>query len=156
MKITDRLKVEHGVFLLQLRAIEELLAAAAPAPVLAAAVTTVAAAEAHHSTIEDRLLYPALIRALGKESPVLREVEAEHGRIHRLVESIRRGEGGADSVASFVSMLREHLEKEIHSLFAVADEVLSPEQLQAMCNWDLEHVYEAAGHREAWLGKLRG
>ena len=52
MKITDRLKVEHGVFLAQLRHLEQMVAVRAPAPALAGAIETIARAEAHHSALD--------------------------------------------------------------------------------------------------------
>ena len=41
MRITDRLKVEHGVFLQQLRVLRSLVELDAPTPILAAVVETI-------------------------------------------------------------------------------------------------------------------
>src|SRR5262249_3658215 len=78
MRITDRLKVEHGVYLQQLRTLQELLALKAPRPVLAAVVDTIASSEERHAEIEERALYPALINALGPQFPALAAVARDH------------------------------------------------------------------------------
>ena len=62
--------------------------------------------------------------------------------------------GGAFDVADvvlFADVLHGHLEREIHTLFALADEWLTEAQLVSMCNWNVEHVYEAAGQRAVWM-----
>ncbi len=156
MKITDRLKVEHGVFLQQLRVVADLAAVPAPRPVLAAAVETIAAAEERHSEIEDRALYPALVRALGEDFPALVAVRGEHAGIRDRIQKVRSGSFDESDVVSFVEALRHHLEHEIHSLFALAEEWLTEEQLTSMCNWNVEHVYDAIGQRALWAEKWLG
>jgi hemerythrin-like domain-containing protein len=148
MKITDRLKVEHGVFLQQLRLLHDLVAAKAPRPVLAAVVETIAVAEERHSEIEEKALYPLLARALGESFPALLAVRAEHGIIRQRVAGIRSGVFDEVDVEAFGRILHDHLEREIHSLFALAEEWLTEPQLTSACNWNVEHVYEAAGQRE--------
>jgi len=150
MKITDRLKVEHGVFLQQLRTLGELVAAGAPAPVVAAVVETIAAAEQRHAEIEERLLYPALTKALGESFPALVKVQGEHTAIRNAVARIRSGGFEAADVELLVETMRDHLEHEIHSLFALAEEWLTEEHLTSMCNWNVEHVYDTAGQRDIW------
>ena len=71
MKITDRLKVEHGVFLQQLRYLERLVVERAPAEIVRGALEAIVEAEARHSSIEDRVLYPALASQLGPDAPPL-------------------------------------------------------------------------------------
>jgi Hemerythrin HHE cation binding domain len=151
MRITDRLKVEHGVYLQQLRTLRELLALKAPRPVLAAVVDTIASSEELHSEIEERTVYPALIKALGPAFPALAAVASDHAAIRTRLARIRSGDFDESDVADFASVLHDHLEREIHSLFALADEWLTEQQLTSMCNWNVEHVYEAAGQRELWL-----
>jgi hemerythrin-like domain-containing protein len=151
MKITDRLKVEHGVFLQQLRVLRSLAALQAPHPILAAVVETIAAAEEQHSQIEERLLYPALAKVLGPGAPDLVTVAREHAALRQAVARIRGGEFQIGDIVRFADTLQDHLEREIHTLFALADEWLTEEQLVSMCNWNEEHVYDAAGQREAWM-----
>jgi hypothetical protein len=51
----------------------------------------------------------------------------------------------------FVNVLRDHLEREIHGLFALADEWIPAERLEALVNWDEEHLYETMGRRREWV-----
>src|SRR5262245_1228900 len=92
MKITDRLKVEHGVFLVQLRVLEQMVEQRAPAAALAAAIETIAQAETHHAALEDRLLYPALVEKVGPDAPPLRTIRTDHQRIQELLDGIRKSQ----------------------------------------------------------------
>jgi hemerythrin-like domain-containing protein len=156
MKITDRLKVEHGVFLQQLRVLRSLVELKAPTAILAAVVETIAAAEEQHSEIEEHSLYPALAKVLGPGSSELVSVATEHAGIRQAVAKIRGGQFDPADVLAFASLLHSHLEHEIHSLFALADEWLSEAQLTSMCNWNVEHVYDAAGQRAVWVRQWLG
>jgi hemerythrin-like domain-containing protein len=151
MRITDRLKVEHGVFLQQLRVLRSLVELKAPHAILAAVVETIAMAEEQHSHIEERALYPALAKVLGPTSPALATVAAEHAALRQRVAKIRGGDFEVADVIAFADTLEDHLEREIHTLFALADEWLTEEQLVSMCNWNVEHVYDAAGQRAVWM-----
>lgn len=151
MKITDRLKVEHGVFLQQLRVLRGLVELKAPNPILAAVVETIAAAEEQHSQIEEQALYPALAKVLGPGSDQLLTVAREHAAIRQQVAKIRGGQFDVADVTLFADTLHDHLEHEIHMLFALADEWLAESQLVSMCNWNVEHVYDAAGQRALWV-----
>jgi len=156
MKITDRLKVEHGVFLQQLRVLRSLVELKAPHPILAAVVETIATAEEQHSQIEEQALYPLLAKVLGPGSAALVAVAKEHAALRQSVARIRGGDFEAVDVVAFADLLNEHLEHEIHTLFALADEWLTEAQLTSMCNWDVEHVYDAAGQRALWMRRLGG
>ena len=145
MKITDRLKVEHGVFLEQLRFLEELVARNAPAVVLRAVVETIAAAEEHHSQLEERVLFPALAEVMGPTFTPLQSVHADHSRLHALTAQIQAGDVDRDVVLTYVELMRRHMEKEIHGLFPLVDEILSPETLETLSNWNLEHVLVEMG-----------
>jgi hemerythrin-like domain-containing protein len=151
MKITDRLKVEHGVFLRQLRVLRSLVELKAPNPVLAAVVETIAFAEEQHSQIEEQALYPVLAKVLGPGSSALFTVSREHSALRQQAAGIRGGEFDVADVVAFADLLHDHLEREIHTLFALADEWLTEDQLVSMCNWNVEHVYEAVGQRDAWM-----
>jgi len=156
MKITDRLKVEHGVFLLQLRYLEELLRRHAPPATLVAAVETIAIAEENHSLIEDRVLYPALATALGSDLPVLKQIEEDHRESKELVARIRAGDTDEATVRAWVERLRTHMEREIHATFVLIEETISLERLVSMCNWEVEHIYGEMGKRSAWVEKWLG
>jgi hemerythrin-like domain-containing protein len=156
MKITERLKAEHGVFLFQLDHLESLIHAKAPMVILEAVVETIATAEEHHAAMEDKLLYPALVKAIGRDVPLLLKSEQEHEEVRKLAQRVRSGAGDEGTIASFAAMLRKHLEREIHDIFALADEMVPAEDLTSMSNWDVDHLYEANARRpqtaETWLG----
>ena len=147
MKITERLKAEHGVFLYQLDRLEELAQRDTPREVLAAVVDTIASAEEHHAMIEDRVLYPALVQANEGEFPLLRKARAEHVELRRLVTRLRSGVFDEHTVCAFVGLLRDHLEREIHGIFALAEDLIPPETLAQMSNWDVDHLRDAARAR---------
>jgi hemerythrin-like domain-containing protein len=147
MRITERLKAEHGVFLFQLDHLRRLVESRAPLETLRAVVDAIASAEMHHSEIEDRLLYPLLARAAGVEPPLLQRSREEHEEVRRLVVQIQAGFFDEVTVVAFLERLRSHLEHEIHDLFALADELIPPEHLVSLSNWDVEHLYEANGRR---------
>ena len=152
MKLTDRLKVEHGVFLRQIRTLESLLSQHVHPAVLASAVETIATAEEYHSAIEDRLLYPLLAEALGADSEPLVLMAADHARLKELVETIRSGEFDEDTISTYVKTMRGHMEKEIHKVFNVAEQVIKEEKLAS--SWEEEHIFEEAGQSALWLSKL--
>jgi hemerythrin-like domain-containing protein len=155
MRITDRLKAEHGVFLRQLKTLERLQQEGAPAVALAAVVASIADAEEHHSALEDRVLYPALVRVLGPEKVALQGVAREHARLRALSSAILSGRFEAQDVADYVQAAREHFEHEIHGVFVLAEEWISDETLEGMANWNVDHTYEELGRPAPWKEKGR-
>ena len=116
MKITERLKVEHGVFLYQLDQLEELALRDTSMDVLAAVVETIASAEDHHAMIEDQVLYPALVQANGGEFALLSKARAEHVELRRLVSRIRSRVFDEHTVCAFVAVQAGmHAPQSIHS-----------------------------------------
>lgn len=156
MRITDRLRVEHGIFLHQLRLLEWMASERAPEPVLKAVAETIATAEERHSRIEERLLYPVVAELLGPCSPVLAATAAEHDEIRGLLGLIRGGGADQDSVLRFVDAMRSHMESEIHGLFVLAEEHLTDEQLSTLTNWNVEHVEEEARAAKDWPERWLG
>jgi hemerythrin-like domain-containing protein len=155
MKITERLKAEHGVFLYQLDRLEELVHRNASLEILTAVVETIASAEDHHARIEEQVLYPALVQANGGEFPLLRKARAEHVELRELMTRIRSGVFDEDTVCAFAALLREHLEREIHGVFALAEDLIPQETLARMANWDVDHLHEAAGVPRPWAEACR-
>lgn len=151
MKLTDRLKAEHGVFLKQLAFLESLAELGAPASVLGVVAETIVTAEEDHSQLEGRVLYPELEKAVGQGYAPLKQVAEEHAALARLVGRMRAGTVDAGLVMEFVTVLREHLEREIHGLFALAEEWIPAERLEALVSWDEEHLYEHMGRRREWV-----
>lgn len=152
MRITDRLKAEHGVFLRQLRTLERMHAEGAAPEALAAAVRTIAEAEAHHSELEDRVLYPALGRVVGAGDPGLLAVAREHSRLREMSDAILAG-GAAADVAGYARLAREHFEHEIHGVFVMAEEWLEDDELERMANWNVDHTFEETGRPAPWKEK---
>jgi hemerythrin-like domain-containing protein len=153
MRITDRLKAEHGVFLRQLKTLERLQAEGASAEALAAVVTTLAEAEEHHSQLEDRVLYPALVKVLGAEEATLQGVAREHERLHELSSAILSGRFEGKDVADYARLAREHFEHEIHGVFVLAEEWIGDEELARMANWNVDHMFEELGRPAPWKEK---
>jgi len=156
MKITERLKAEHGIFLFQLDHLEKLVRSQAAPQILKAVVEAIASAEEHHSEIEDRLLFPALVKAIGREAPLMVKSEHEHHEVKKLVDLIRSGSFDAVTVTSFVELMRKHLEREIHDVFTLVEDMIPTEQLVSMSNWDVEHLYEANAKRKPWPERWLG
>lgn len=156
MKLTERLKAEHGVFLWQLDYLQDLIRREAPPEVLRAVAETIASAEERHSSVEDRLLYPALARAIGRDFPLLQRSRTAHDELKQLVATIRAGKVDGSTVDAFARRLREHLEREIHDVFALAEELLPEEKLAAMANWDVDHIHEANARRPGWTERRLG
>lgn len=156
MKLTERLKAEHGVFLFQLDHLEGLVRSRAPREVLKAVVEAIASAEEHHSEIEDRLLFPALLKAVGRELPLLVKSEEEHHEVKRLVGQIRSGSFDDVTVAAFVELMRKHLEREIHDVFTLVEDMIPAGHLVSMSNWDADHLYEANAKRKPWAERWLG
>jgi hypothetical protein len=151
MKLTDRLKVEHGIFLKQLAFLEGLVKLSAPPPLLSIVAEAIVAAEEEHSQLEDRLLYPELMKAVGKDFGPLQQVAEDHQAIAALVARMRAGECDPALATELIRLMRAHLEREIHGLFALADEWIPAERLEELCRWDEEHVYEKLGRRAEWV-----
>lgn len=154
MRLTDRLKVEHGVFLRQLSYLDALAEAGAPPVVLRAVLEAITVAEEQHALVEERTLYPALREVLGDSAAPLEAAEAEHQQVGALAERMRQDGAGAADVTAFSTALRHHLEREIHDVFRLAEELLSEERLSSLCNWEEEHVFDALGQRTKWIETL--
>ena len=154
LRLTDRLRVEHGVFLQQLRLLDWLVSEGRPDPILRAVALTITEAEEKHSRSEERLLHPALTRILGAESPALVATRDEHDELRGLATLIRAGSADKAMIERFSTVLRSHLEAEIHGLFPLAEQYLTDEELSSMTNWHVEHVLDEAGRPD--LGSSTG
>jgi len=96
MKATECLNTEHGVFLTQLSMLESLLKEGASREVLRAATLTIAASVEKHRAVEEKLLYPAIVRAFGEGFPPIRVMETEHARI-QLLEALAEDVAQSDT-----------------------------------------------------------
>ena len=50
--------------------------------------------------------------------------------------------------------MRDHMEREIHEVFVLAESVLSEPALHSMCNWDVQHIFEESGNEALFLERL--
>jgi hemerythrin-like domain-containing protein len=157
MKVTERLKVEHGVLLSLLDHLDDLVKSGAEPCVLRATTAAVVAAEEKHALFEERLLFRLVAASLGPESPLLTSLLDEHDDVAELGRRILAGSVDTATVAAYADGLRQHIERETHRLFPLIDEIVPEEKLVAISNWDAEHVaYEARGNRDrfqAWLNQ---
>ena len=157
MKVTERLKAEHGVLLTLLDHLEALLRSGAAPAVLRATTAAVAAAEETHALFEERLLFRLVAASLGPESPVVSSLLEEHEHIAELSRRILSGTFDEGTVGAYLAGLRQHIERETHRFFPLLDEIVPEERLVAASNWDAEHVArEAMGSRhrfEEWLDR---
>lgn len=144
MRLTERLNVEHGVFLRQLEYVRELVRVGVPHATALAATRTIAAALAAHDELEERLLYPLLVRALGGAYPPLVKAAEEHRGIADALDAITAGRFDESRLESFLDELNAHLEHEIHVVFPLADAWIPIETLESLGNWNVEHVVERA------------
>jgi hemerythrin-like domain-containing protein len=119
-------------------------------------VETITSAEEHHTEIEDRLLFPALAKAVGRELPLLVKSDREHQEVKKLVGLIRSGPFDANTITAFIEAMRKHLEREIHDVFTLVEDFIPAEQLVSMSNWDVEHLYEANARRKPWAERWLG
>ena len=149
MKITDRLNVEHGVFLGLLEQLDDLVSRDPAPSVIGAAVTTILAVIEPHCRFEDEHFYPVLREALGRDFPPLVAVDAEHRAVEGLCRALRAGSWDPATVTALTRSLRAHIEKEIHLVFPLAEEWIPAETLARASDWYAEHVHERAHRRSA-------
>ena len=161
MKPTDVLKDEHRVIERVLSCLESIAAAGARAGRLEVADAREAleflrgfADQCHHGK-EEAELFPMLeARGFSPEAGPTAVMKAEHvqGRAHvaamtEAIEAVASGRPDAMGVfaqhaAGYVALLREHIQKEDHCLFAMADQVLSAGDQRALME-RFEHVEHA-------------
>jgi hemerythrin-like domain-containing protein len=155
MKITERLKAEHGILLILLDHLDELLHRRAGRETLQATVEAIATAEEEHGRAEDRLLFGLLAESLQPEHPALLTLREDHRQVRYLARQISLGVFDEDMVRRYSRRLRGHIERETHYFFPLVEEVISEVALASMGNWDEEHVLREARRAqstELWLG----
>lgn len=133
MKVTECLNAEHDVFLLQLSVLEQMLESGASTDEVRASALTLAAAVERHRDLEEELLYPAILRAFGQDFPPMRVMEAEHKEIERCIIALRDRTGDASVHArGLISVLRDHIQKEVQVLFPMAQSRIPAADLERM------------------------
>jgi hemerythrin-like domain-containing protein len=133
MKFTDSLNSEHDVFLVQLGALERLLDGGAPQDEVRACALVLAEAVERHRQGEEDLLYPAILREFGQDFPPIRVMEMEHEQIERCLGGLRdRAGNGPELTRDFIDVLRQHIHKEVHVLFPMAETRIGAAELEKM------------------------
>ncbi|SRR6266545_878764 len=168
MTPTDVLREEHRVILRALDLLEvaaRRLAAGRPLPEewWAAIIAWLRGfADTNHHAKEERLLFPAMVKAgvplSGGPIGVMLE---EHERGRALIRAMEAGEGSACAARAreYVTLLREHIDKENGVLFPLADAVLD-EAAQRGLGREFEAVLAEQGreasipHAEAAIERL--
>jgi hemerythrin-like domain-containing protein len=142
MKLTERLNVEHGIFLRQLEHLRSMSKQGAPRPVLQAVAGNISVALAAHDRLEDEVLYPLLSRALGVAYPPLAAAQEQHRHIASALAEIVGGTFEDAELEAFIELLGRHIENEIHLVFPLVEAWVEPDELAAAGNWYVEHVLE--------------
>lgn len=131
MKATECLNTEHGVFLVQLDFLEDLLKKKSSNEVLRGVILTIARAVERHADVEERILYPAISRAFDKDFPPIKQMEFEHGELNQLIRQIEKGSEKTSQLATqFMDLLRSHIMKEIQVLFPLCESHFSGSELE--------------------------
>ncbi len=155
MRVTERLRVEHGILLRQLHHLEILFEEGASPATLQGAVGSIEVTRRSAAELERRVLLPVLSRLLGRDYAALRKAEADHEEIAAMAAAMRETPPSRDEARRFAERLRLHLGSEVHSLFAMAEETIPADRLEALVNWDAEmqDLFERrAPFAEKWLG----
>jgi hypothetical protein len=155
MRVTERLRVEHGILLRQLHHLDTLLEEGAPPAVLQGAVGSVEVTRRSAAELESGVLLPVLGRLLGRDYGALRQAEADHRELAVLAALIREERPTREDVRRYAERLRVHLGSELSSLFAMAEETIPAHRMEALVCWEAE-LEELFGRRppfaEKWLG----
>lgn len=132
MRITDRFRNEHQVFLEQLDVLQGLLAAGEPIDGVVTALRTLAAPLSRHARREEEELFPAIGRLASGPIGLLVE---EHRWIEARIEAMAAAPSRLDLerlVDEFARTLREHIAKEDEGIFPIAERVLGNSTLNEL------------------------
>lgn len=155
MKITERLKAEHGILLILLDHLDDVLRRRAGREVLQATVDAIAAAEEEHALLEDKLFFGILAESLSPECPTLTLPQDDHRHIGHVAQQIRLGAFDEEMVRGYSSRLRQHIERETHYFFPLVEAFVPEDTLTKFGNWDEEHVLREVRRgpsADVWLG----
>lgn len=133
MRITDRFRGEHQVFVEQLGVLRSMLERGVSPEAFVAALQTLAAPLGRHAGREEEELFPALAGA-GVEAPV-RVLTDEHRLIDGWIGRIAAGLAPDELRSVFAeleSTLRGHIEREDEILFPLAERMLGDDRLIEM------------------------
>lgn len=164
---TDVLRDEHRIILGALDMLETAAARAAgalPESWWAEAIEWLRAfADRNHHAKEERLLFPAMVKAgVPSEGGPIGVMLEEHTQGRALVQAMATGAPAERPAVArrYVTLLRDHIEKENGVLFPLADAVLD-ESTQAMLRGEFQGVADQLGREasqdwaQATLDRLR-
>ena len=128
MKISEYLRADHQAISENVWRLEQQLELGSLSIAdMKATVSTIRSALENHAKLEEKVLFPALERELGRDDGPLAVMEAEHSRIAALFSRID-GAQDEDNVPmltkDLTGLLVSHFAKEERDLFPVADELL--------------------------------
>lgn len=134
MRITDRFRSEHAVFVQQLEILGELLDGGAPREAFVAALRTLAAPLSRHAEREEDVLFPELAFDDDARGPI-RVLTEEHDLIDGWIERLTAGLPPAELRSVFEELaetLRGHILREDSAMFPLAELVLDEAKLVAL------------------------
>lgn len=137
MLITQILSIQHQVFLTQLEFLKHVKETVQAEEVCAVRALVFAIADAmdKHAAIEEELLFPKLRPYLGEQMGPVQVMEFEHKEIRKILEALEKANDPrliqAES-SKFIILLQDHIAKEEHVLFPLAEEVLEKSVLEAL------------------------
>ena len=135
MRLTDRLNAEHEVFLVQLETLAGMVERGEPAAALRAVALAIGAALERHRDVEDRELFPAILRVYGSGFPPIQVMQAEHREIQQCLEGIASGDDRTVVlVRRLIDVLSQHIAKETQVLFPMAEQRISVAELEHMAS----------------------
>jgi hemerythrin-like domain-containing protein len=135
MRLTEQLSAEHAVFLTELDVLDDLLSQSASTEVLRGAMLTLAAAVEQHRAVEEEHLFPAMVRQFGEGFPPVQAMEADHQEIGRCIEGVAaRSQQTPALVQEFIDILRQHIDKEDHVLFPMAEQQIGAAELERLAD----------------------
>jgi len=100
---------------------------------------------ATHMSAEDRVMFPALLKALPEARASVAPLQAEHAELRSILASLRHHLAGAADdgrdeqvavlVRDLVDLLRIHIRKEEAVIFSVAERVLPVHEVVRLAAW---------------------
>lgn len=134
MKITEGLLGEHALSYALFDQVESIADGAKSLQELVAAESLLSSAVMSHASLEDEVLFPALVERGHAEGP-LDVMRAEHKEIELLAGAVRASltlEEAREVMYRLLDTLREHFGKEERILFPMCERLLGEQKLREL------------------------
>ncbi len=132
MRITDRFRSEHAVFVEQLGVLATMVRGGGSVDEIVAGLRMLAAPLRRHAENEERTLFPALGPDAGAPVQILTQEHAQMERwVERMTDTSSRTEL-ATVFESFDRLLRGHIDREDDVLFPMAENALGDDEIAAL------------------------